>query len=502
MELPNYIKNRYWKDFLPPGISLEIDIPDNVSLRDVYENGAKEYSDKISMVYALKRSFTFKELHDLTNRFANALIKLGIKKGDIVAIWLPNSPHFTIAYFATLSIGAVVTAISPLFVAREMKYQVIDSNAKILIMIDRFFRQYKKVKDELPVEKVILTNIEGKAPKKAEEGKIIHWNTLMDQNLDPKPLPDIKINPKEDVACLQYTGGTTGLPKGAILTHYNIYANMMQIKEISDYMKNEYIKGDLVAISVLPWYHIYGQTCELAVGPITGSKGLVFPTFDVKTILEAIQTEKPNTMLGVTTMFLNLLYFPDSKDVDFTCLKYANVGAGALPEELAREWKEKTGFAIGEGYGLSEASPVVTNSPPWAKKKKYSCGHPIANTLVGIVDEHNKFLDVGDIGELVVAGPQVFKGYHNRPQETENVFFETEGLKPGETLKWLKTGDFARLDEEGYIYLVDRVKDLIKYKGHSVYPREVEEILYEHPAILECTVIGVPDPEKGENIKA
>ncbi|MHA1894023.1 MAG: AMP-binding protein, partial [Candidatus Helarchaeota archaeon] len=209
MELPNYIKNRYWKDFLPPGISLEIDIPDNVSLRDVYENGAKEYSDKISMVYALKRSFTFKELHDLTNRFANALIKLGIKKGDIVAIWLPNSPHFTIAYFATLSIGAVVTAISPLFVAREMKYQVIDSNAKILIMIDRFFRQYKKVKDELPVEKVILTNIEGKAPKKAEEGKIIHWNTLMDQNPDPKPLPDIKINPKEDVACLQYTGGTT-----------------------------------------------------------------------------------------------------------------------------------------------------------------------------------------------------------------------------------------------------------------------------------------------------
>ena len=213
-------------------------------------------------------------------------------------------------------------------------------------------------------------------------------------------------------------------------------------------------------------------------------------------VLQTMKEHKPNTMLGVTTMFLNMLYHPDAENIDFSSMKYANVGAGALPEELAKEWKEKTGHAMGEGYGLSEASPVVTNSPPWAKKKRYSCGHPIANTLVGVVNEHNKFLDIGDVGELVVAGPQVMFGYHNRPQETENIFFDAGGYK------WLKTGDFARLDEEGYIYLVDRVKDLIKYKGHSVYPREIEEILYEHPAIMECTVIGVPDPERGENIKA
>ena len=196
-------------------------------------------------------------------------------------------------------------------------------------------------------------------------------------------------------------------------------------------------------------------------------------------------------------MFINLLNFPAFKDIDLSSLKYSNVGAGALPVELAKAWEERTGFAMGEGYGLSEASPVVTNAPPWAKKKPGSCGHAIANTLVGIWgNDKQEFLPIGEAGELVVAGPQVMLGYYNRPEENEKIFFEAGGYH------WLRTGDFAKLDEEGYIFLLDRVKDLIKYKGHSVYPREVEEILYEHPAILECAVFGVKDPIKGENIMA
>ncbi|MHA1651136.1 MAG: long-chain-fatty-acid--CoA ligase [Candidatus Helarchaeota archaeon] len=494
MDIPDYIKERYWKDYLPPGITLDIEIPE-ISLRELFEQGAKNYGEKIAMVY-YDHEFTFNDLDSLTRRFANGLLQLGVKKGDVVAIWLPNSPYFSIAYFAILSIGAIVTAISPLFVHREMAYQVKDSGAKFLIMLDRFFRHYKKVQDDLPLKKVILVNVEGKVPKKPETDIIIHYNTIMEQNPTPKPLPSVEIKPKEDVAVIQYTGGTTGLPKGALLSHYNIVANIHQIKQISDYMRENYLKDDIISISILPWYHIYGQTCELALSPLIGAKAYVLAVFDVGKIIEIIKKHKPNTMLGVTTMFINLLNSPLSKDVDFSSLKYANVGAGALPVELAKQWEKKTGFAMGEGYGLSEASPVVTNAPPWAKKKPGSCGHPIASTLVGVVNDNLEFLPIGEIGELVVAGPQVMLGYHNRPEDTEKVFFEAGGYK------WLRTGDLARLDEEGYIFLIDRKKDLIKYKGHSVYPREIEEILYEHPAVLECTVIGVKDPERGENIKA
>lgn len=494
MDLPDYIKNRYWKDYLPAGITLEIDIPEDISLGDIFQKGV-EYGDKISMVFYGKE-YTFIELDNLTRRFAGALLKLGVKKGDIVALWLPNCPHFSISYFSILSIGATLTAISPLFVAREMSYQIKDSGAKILIILDRFFQQYNKVKDEIPLEKVILINIEGQTPKEPETNKIVHFNTLMDQNPEPIQSFEVEINSKEDIAVIQYTGGTTGLPKGAYLSHYNIIANIMQIKQISDYMKEKYLKEDIQSISVLPWYHIYGQTCELAVGPLIGAKGIVLATFDLGQIFEIMKKYKPNTMLGVPTMFINLLNSPLSENVDFSCLKYVNVGAAPLPIEIAKEWERRTGFAIGEGYGLSETSPDVTTSPPWAKKKLGSCGHAVASTLVGIINEKLEFLPIGDEGELVVSGPQVMIGYHNRPEENKKVFFEAGGYK------WLRTGDFARLDEEGYIFLIDRVKDLIKYKGHSVYPREIEEILYEHPAVQECAVIGVKDPIKGEDIMA
>jgi long-chain acyl-CoA synthetase len=497
VELPDYIKNRYWKDYLPSGVTLEIDIPQDQSLIDLFKNGAEKYGEKVCMNF-YGREFTFKELDNLTRRFTAGLIDLGVKKGDVVAIWLPNCPQFSISYFGVICAGATITAISPLFVAREMSYQINDSGAKYLIIIDKFMKQYERAaKKGLPLKKVIVVNVEGMEPEVPEDYKIVHFNTIMKKFPESPPESQIDINPKEDIAVIQYTGGTTGLPKGACLSHYNILSNIYQIKQISDYMENEYIKGDLVAISVLPWYHIYGQTCELAQGPMAGSSAYVLPTFDMNQIIDIIKKYKPNTFLGVTTMFINLLNFPAFKEVDLSSLKYSNVGAGALPIELAKAWEKRTGFAMGEGYGLSEASPVVTNAPPWAKKKLGSCGHPIANTLVGIWDNDKKeFVPIGEPGELVVAGPQVMLGYYNRPEENKITFFEAGGCR------WLRTGDFAKLDEEGYIFLLDRVKDLIKYKGHSVYPREVEEILYEHPAILECAVFGVKDPIKGEDIMA
>ncbi|MFX1380185.1 MAG: AMP-binding protein [Promethearchaeota archaeon] len=493
MELPDYIKNRIWKDYLPEGMTIEVEIPEDKSLIDVFETGAKDYAHKVAFDY-FGREFTYGELDQLTRRFATALFKLGIKKGDVVALWLPNCPHFSICYFATLGLGATLTAISPLFVAREMIYQIEDSGVKYLIMIDRFYGEYKKAENRLNLEKVILVNVEGKVPEIPETDKLIHFNTLMDSN--PKAIADfkVKIDPKKDIAIIQYTGGTTGDPKGAELSHYNALSNLLQIKQISDYMKEHYIKGDLIGLSVLPWYHVYGQICELLQGPLNGGKGIIFPTFDIPRMIETIKKKEANFILGVPTMFINILGSPLSKDVDFSNLKYCNVGASAMPIEVAKEWEQKTGFPLGEGYGLSESTVCVSNSPPWSKKKLGSCGIPIASTLIGIIDENLNFVPIGEPGELVASGPQIMLGYHNRPEENKKVFFKAGGYK------WLRTGDYAKLDEEGYIFLIDRVKDMIKYKGHSVYPREIEEILYEHPAIQECAVIGVKDPERGENI--
>ncbi|MFX1431151.1 MAG: AMP-binding protein, partial [Promethearchaeota archaeon] len=384
MELPDYIKNRIWKDYLPDGMTLEVEIPEDKSLIDVFEAGAKDYAHKVAFDY-FGREFTYGEMDQLTRRFATALLNLGIKKGDVVALWLPNCPHFSICYFATLGLGATLTAISPLFVAREMIYQIEDSGAKYLIMIDRFYGEYKKAENRLNLKNVILVNVEGKVPEIPETDKLIHFNTLMDSN--PKAIADfkVKIDPKKDIAIIQYTGGTTGDPKGAELSHYNALSNLLQIKQISDYMKEHYIKGDLVGISVLPWYHVYGQICELLQGPLNGGKGIIFPTFDIPRIIETIKKKEANFILGVPTMFINILGYQSSKDVDFSNLKYCNVGASAMPIEVAKEWEQKTGFPLGEGYGLSESTVCVSNSPPWAKKKLGSCGIPIASTLIGII---------------------------------------------------------------------------------------------------------------------
>ena len=349
--------------------------------------------------------------------------------------------------------------------------------------------------NELLLEKAIIVNIEGKIPDIPEGDKVIHYNTLMDQH--PEPLSDFKvdINPKNDVAVLQYTGGTTGLPKGACLSHSNIVSIVHALYQIVEYMEKTYIKGDIVGLTLLPWYHIYGQACELILGPFSGAKGHVLATFDLQKIAEVIKKHEPNMFLGVPTMFINMLNSECINDVDLSCLKYSSVGAGPLPKELVKEWEGRTGFPMGEGYGLSETSVAAIVSPPWGKKKYGSTGLPLANTLVGIIDNNLNFLPIGTAGELVISGPQVMLAYHNRPEDNDNVFFEAGGYR------WLRTGDYARMDEDGYTFILDRIKDMIKYKGHSVYPREIEEVLHEHPAIQECSVIGVKDPVKGEDIK-
>ncbi|TET02362.1 MAG: long-chain fatty acid--CoA ligase [Promethearchaeota archaeon] len=494
MELPDYIKNRSWKDYLADGITTELDVPENMSLIDVYKYNDENFPDHVMLDF-FGKEFTTKELDVLTRRFAAALKDLGLKKGEILALWLPNCPQFSITYFAAVYLGATLTAISPLFTGRELAYQINDSGAKYLIMIDRFVREYEKVADKVSLSKIIILNVMDEEIVVPETDKIIHYDKLLDRYQEPLEF-NAEIDSKKDIAIIQYTGGTTGLPKGALLSHYNIVSMLWAIKQGSDYMIENYLKENIIALSVLPWYHIYGQACELLAGCLFGSKAYVLPTFDLQRIAEVIREGRPNMILGVPTMFVNILNSPHMKDVDMSCLKFANCGAGALPDELALEWERRTGFRMAEGYGLSETSTGAITATVWSKLKRGSVGHPFPNTLVGIVNENLEFLPLGEEGEVVISGPQVMVGYHNRPEENKLVFFEVGGYK------WLRTGDYGRLDNEYYLFLLDRIKDLIKYKGHSVYPREIEELLYEHPAIQECAVIGVPDPMKGEDIKA
>jgi len=495
-ELPEYIKNRIWLKTYPEGYPAEVEIPEDKDLYQIVDEARKKWGDEVNMIF-YGRKVTRNEIADGADRLATALHDLGVRKGDTVAIYLPNCPQFPICYFGALRIGAKVTAISPLFVPRELAYQLNDSETETLILLDMFYPNLEQIMDEVKLKNIIVVNIMGKKPNVEKKPGIYYFDELLER-YPPDP-PKVKINPKEDIAVLQYTGGTTGLPKGAMLTHYNVLANALQLLPGTLYMMKKMGFDKIKSLNILPWYHIYGQTCEVVTGALVNSEAVVFAQFDPEAILDAINTFRPWLWLGVAAMLIALLNHPKAAETDFSSLVYANMGAGPTPVEYMKKWKEVSGHPLSEGYGLTEACPVThtRNAIIFGEKKEGSIGPPIPSTLAGIVDpETNEFLPIGEIGELVVSGPQVMKGYWKRPEETEEVFFEAGGYR------WLKTGDIARMDEDGWFYIVDRTKDVIKYKGHSVYPREIEEVLYQHPAVLECAVIGVPDPQTGENIKA
>ena len=497
-ELPDYVKDRIWLKKYPEDVPKEVDIPEDKSIPDLMEEATDKWPDEVNIIF-YGREFTRKEFKENIDRLTTAFQKkLGIRKGDKVAIYLPNCPQFIISYIAGLAAGGIMTCISPLFVPREIAYQLNDSGAQTIVTLDMFYPNVEKIIDKVKLNNIVLTNIMGQTPsvEEDEERGIYHMSNLI-KDTEPD-VTEVKVNPKEDVAVIQYTGGTTGLPKGAMLTHYNLISNAYQLAPYTEALMRRYGEEKVRSISVLPWYHVYGQTCEIVTGSLLNSQAVAFAQFDPGAILDAIQKYKPWLFLGVSAMLIALVNHPKAEETDLSCLKYMNMGAAPTPDEVAKQWKELSGHPLSEGYGLTESSPVTHARPAELFGERLgSIGPPIPNTLAAIVDpDTNEFLPIGELGELVISGPQVMKGYWNRPKETEEVFFEAGGYR------WLKTGDLARMDEDGYFYIVDRTKDIIKYKGHSVYPREIEEVIFEHPAVLECAVIGVPDPQTGENIKA
>ncbi len=527
MEVPDFIKNRYWleKSWVE-GLPADVEIPEK-PIYEVIDEACQKYAERTAIIF-YGSEINYGQLKEYIDRFATSLSNMGVKKGDVVAIYAPNCPQFVIAYYGAMKAGATVTALSPLFAPREVEYQLNDSGSKILVTVEQLYPNFAKVRENTGVEEVVVANIAGGEAK--VDGKFVDFREMLAP--EPNP-PRVEWNVKEDVAVLQYTGGTTGLPKAAMLTHYNVVANLYQTMPLTDILRKwlkshrvireegEYVILDLDGreyktfkdyyekdysprVAILPWYHIYGQTVDLNSGLATGDVLVVFARFEPEKILEAIERYRVTTFMGAPAIFVHFVNNSElMKKYDLTSLLYVNNGAGPIPPEVVEKWDELTKDAgrgiLVEGYGLSETSPVThtTFGPPFRKRKVGSCGPPIPNTYAAVIDpEKMEFLGIGEEGELVISGPQVMKGYWNRKEETENVFFEAGGMK------WLRTGDIAKMDEDGYFYIVDRLKDIIKYKGHSVYPREIEDVMYEHPAIKEVCVVGIPDEVAGETIKA
>ena len=495
---------RPWFKFWPEDVPKHIGYP-QVSLSELLRKTAQYHPEQTATVY-FDKEMTYGELDKAVDRFASALAALEVQKGDKVAIFLPNTPQFVISYYGTLRIGAVETAISPLYKERELEHQLRDSEAQTIVILDALFPILERVLSATKVKNIIVTNLKDYMPsgtallgsllrkipsyKVEKKHGIFNFKELLAKH-EQKP-PQVEINPEKDLAALQYTGGTTGIAKAAMLTHLNLVSNAV--------MCAEWLKGkqnEETFLTVLPLFHIYGMTTGMNAPIYLGGKMIMLPRFDALTTLQAIQKNKVTLFCGAPTMYAMLLANENVQKYDLSTVRFCISGSAPLPPDVQKRWMEVTKGVLVEGYGLTESSPVTHCNPldPTLKTVKIgSIGLPWPDTDAKIMDMETgeKELSPNQTGELVVHGPQVMKGYWNMEEESKMV------LRNG----WLYTGDVGKMDEDGYFYITDRKKDLIKYKGYSVYPREIEDVIYEHPAVKLCVVVGKPDPVAGEIPKA
>jgi long-chain acyl-CoA synthetase len=442
----------------------------NLPLQRLLEESALRFGEKTVLAFDGK-TVSYSELDSLSIRLANTLIQSGVEKGDRVALFLPNIPQFVIAFFGALKAGAVVTAINPLHREREVEFQLRDSGAQTIVALESLNLILGSVKAKTSLKKIITTKLPD-----------IAFSELL-KNASTEN-PKVKINPATDLAALQYTGGTTGTPKAAMLTHRNLLSNALQFAAAIHAAPQD------VFLTALPLSHIYGLTTSMTTPLSVGAEMVLLSKFDATKACEAIQQHKVTVFCGVPTMYQLLLANPDLATYDLSSIRVCISGAAPLPPQVQKQFMQVTGGLLAEGYGLTEASPVTHCSPIDGRLQVGSIGLPLTDTEARIVDTETgqKTLGVGEVGELAVAGPQVMLGYWQNPKETAAV------LRDG----WLLTGDIARMDADGYCYIVDRNKDLIKHNGYSVYPRELEDALYGHPAVKLCAVVGRADATSGE----
>ncbi|HXG64842.1 MAG TPA: long-chain fatty acid--CoA ligase [Blastocatellia bacterium] len=442
----------------------------------------------------LGAQLTYREIKTRADRLAAALASLGIAKGDRVGIMLPNCPQYLISFFAIIRLGAIVTNVNPIYTPREVEQMASDSGMRALITLDALAPVALSVKPRTQIETVITTSMKeySAAPDGAPPtpAGTLSFSELMAGITEPK-LPRVEIDAENDIAVLQYTGGTTGVPKGAMLTHYNIFAAVAQCSSVGSYFMR---RGEERFLLVIPYFHVYGLVVGLVFGTWTGAMQILIPRYDVNQLLDAIKTYEPTYFPGVPTLFISLLNHPESKNSGLNRIRRFNSGSAPLPVEVIEQFEQLSGALLYEGYGMTETAALAHTTPALARRKPGSIGVAVPDTECKIVDLETgeREMPVGENGELCLRGPQIMKGYWQKPEETANT------LRDG----WLYTGDVARMDEDGYFYIVQRKKDMILVSGFNVYPNEVEDVLFTHPAILEAAVIGVPDAYRGEAVKA
>ena len=501
---------KIWLKNYDPGVPHSMNYP-TITLQQLLEDSTQDYPDCNAIIFPGafndESYMTYRELDRQTNRLANALVGMGVKMGDRVALLLPNCPQFVISYYAVLKVGAIVVAINPLNSPREMELQFKDCGAETIIVLSLFYKVVMGLRERTSLKNVIVTNIKEYLPPQSrkafvafmekQEGHrvriprvkgIYKFQELLRRHSSTPPA--VETGP-DDIAMFQFTGGTTGTSKAAVATHRNVVANVYQMRSWALPVKVN--QGEGVIMGVMPLFHVYGMVTVMHFSVLTGSAMVLLPRFDTEQVLKAINRYRPDFFPGVPTMYVAINNFANVNKYDLHSIKACVSGAAPLPLEVQQEFERLTGGKLAEGYGLSEAPVVVTAMPIMGVRKVGSIGVPFPNVEVKLMDADTgeEEVPLGEVGELVVRAPQVMKGYWNRPEETEMV------LRGG----WLYTGDLARMDDDGYLFIVDRKKEMIIAGGFNIYPRDVEEVLYEHPKVKEAACYGVPDPYRGQTVK-
>jgi long-chain acyl-CoA synthetase len=497
-------EKKIWLNAYEPKIQGTIDFTDTLVPQYLTESAAA-FPDQVALIFQ-GYSVTFKELDEMVGKFAAALKDFGIKKGDSVAILLPNVIPCVVAYYAILRIGGVVVFNNPLYSDRELEHQFTDSSAKFLITLDLLVERMVKLREKTDIKTIVYTSIGDYLPfvkrllfplvakkkglaKDVSPAPDLHaFKDIMARYTPDTTQADVTM---DDVAMYQYTGGTTGVSKGVILTHGNISCQIQQIEAWFP----EFDKGAEIMLGALPFFHVFGMSVSMNLAVRLAWTNVLVPKPQAEPLLEAISKFKVTFAPLVPTMYIGILDHPDLEHTDLTSIKGCFSGSAPLPVEVINKFEKKTGSIIVEGFGLTESSPVTHVNPFRGRRKVGSIGVPLPNTECRIVDLEDpaKEMPVGEPGELLMRGPQIMKGYLNKPEETAKTLTD-EGF--------LCTGDVAKMDEDGYFYIVDRIKDMIISGGYNVYPRDIDEVLYEHPKIVEACAVGIPHPKRGESIKA
>jgi long-chain acyl-CoA synthetase len=500
----NSLNQRPWLRHYPRQVTPTYPYPKQ-NIAQFLLDSARDHGNNEALDF-LGKKYSYKQLLQQVYRMANALKSLQIKKGERVAILLPNCPQAVIAYYGSLLMGATVVQTNPLYTERELHTQLVDCGAIVLIALDLLMPKVTGAIENTAIKQVVITSLTDGLPfpknwlypikRRKEYPKLkvdykssgTHkWSALLSRSSNT-PVQE-EVDADLDLAIIQYTGGTTGKPKGVMLTHANLVANTLQVANWCYRME----RGKEKYLAALPLFHVFGLTVLLHQAIYQAGSLLLVPRFEPKLVLNTIKRCKPTVLPGAPTMYISLLNSPFIREGDLSSIRVCVSGAAPLPRDVQEKFEQQSGGRLIEGYGQTETSPVTHCNPIWDYRKSSTIGLPLPDTDVRIVGpDRLDPLPIGELGELAIQGPQVMKGYWQRPEETAAV------LQDG----WLRTGDLGTMDEEGFFKIMDRKKDMILAGGFNVYPREIEEVLFEHPAIKEAVVIGVPDAYRGETVKA